>query len=125
MQNITTSEELKNAVQLLEVEQAIKGQILKEKFFQTFESLKTVNLIKSTLKEVVSSPFLIDNILGTVMGMATGYFSNKILIGVSGNIFRRLFGSVLQQGVKRIVAHPQNSFKTFGQSILQHLLHKK
>ena len=125
MQNITTSVELKNAIQILEVEQAIKGQVLKEQFYATYESLKTVNLIKSTLKEAVTSPLLMDNILGTVLGLATGYYSKKFLIGTSGNILRKLFGSVFQIGLTKVVAQSTNTIKSFGQFIYQHVFRKK
>ena len=125
MENITTSAELKNAIQLLEAEQAVSGKQLKEQFFLISESFKTVNILKSTFKEVVLSPFVIDNLIGTVVSMATGYFSNKIMLGVSGRIFKKLLGPVLQLGVKNVVAHPADSIKSFGQMILQHLHHKK
>lgn len=125
MQNITTTAELKNAIQILEVEQAIKGQLMKEQFYSTYESLKTLNLIKSTLKEVVSSPLLIDNILGTVLGLATGYYSKKFLIGTSGNILRKLFGSIFQIGITKVVAQPTNTIKSFGQFIYQRFFLKK
>jgi hypothetical protein len=125
MQNITTTAELKNVIQILEVEQTIKGQELKEQFYLTYESLKTVNLIKSTLKEAVTSPLLIDNILGTVLGLATGYYSKKFLIGTSGNILRKLFGSIFQLGVTKVVVQPTNTIKSFGQFIYHHIFHKK
>src|SRR4030042_3487647 len=99
MQNITSTADLKNAIQLLEVEQGIKGQLLKEQFLLTFESLKPVNLLKSTLNDAASSPYLIDNILGNLLGLVTGYLTKKIFIGASGNKFRKLIGSILQFGV--------------------------
>jgi len=125
MQNITSAAELKNAIQLLEVEQAEKGQLLKEQFYLTYESLKTVNLIKSTLMEVVSSPFLIDNILGTAMGMATGYLSKKIFIGASGTILKKLLGPILKLGVTSAVAQPINTVKLLGKYVFQRFHHKK
>jgi len=123
MEKITTSAELKNTIQLLEVEQYVSGQQLKEQLYTTYESFKTVNLLKSTLKEVVSSPFLIDNLIGTALSMASGYFSNKILVGISGRIVKKLFGSVLQFGVKNVI-NPPKYIKSLGHNILQHFLHK-
>jgi hypothetical protein len=125
MQNITSTAELKHAIQLLEVEQAIQGQQLKKQFYLTCNSLKPVNLLKSTLNEIVSSPYLIDNILSTALGLATGYLSKKIFIGTSGNLFRKLFGSVLQLGVTKVVSQHPDAIKSFGQLIFQHFLHKK
>ncbi len=125
MENITSTAGLKNAIQLLEVEQALNGQLLKEQFYFIYESFKPVNLLKSTLKDITSSPFLIDNILGTAMGLATGSLSKKIFIGASGNIIRRLIGSVLQLGVTNVVARHPDTIKSFGQFIFQHILRKK
>ncbi|MDP3003814.1 MAG: hypothetical protein WC854_08605 [Bacteroidales bacterium] len=125
MQNITSTAGLKNAIQLLEVEQAIKGQLLKEQFYIAIESLKPVNLLKSTLNDISTSPYLIDNILGTTMGLATGYLSKKIIVGSSGNMFRKLLGSFLQFGVTTIVAKNPDAIKLIGQFIFQHFLRKK
>jgi hypothetical protein len=125
MENIASISGLKNAIQLLEVEQAYKGELLKEQFFLTYQSLKPANLILSTFKEVATSPNLIDNILGTVVGLATGYLSKKIVIGASGNILRKLFGSVIQLGVTNTVAQHPDTIKSLGHFIFQNFLRKK
>jgi hypothetical protein len=125
MQEITSTAGLKNAIQLLEVEQTIKGQLLKEQFSIAYDSFKPVNLLKGALKDISTSPFLIDNILGTAMGLATGSLSKKIIVGSSANLFRKLFGSLLQFGVTTIVAKNPEAIKLIRQLIFQHLLHKK
>ena len=125
MQNITTSVELKNAIQILEVEQEFKLQLLKEQFYLTYESLKPINILRSTLKDITLSPNLNENILDTVIGLATGYLSKKIFIGASGNIIRKLFGSILQFGVSNIVAQHPDSIKSIGQFIFQYIFTKK
>jgi hypothetical protein len=125
MDNITNSAELKKAIQQLEVEQYVCGQQLKEQLYDTYESFKAINLFKNTLKDVISSPFIIDNLIGTAMSLATGYLSNKILIGVSGKLFSKIFGSVIQSGIKKIITHKPQSIQSFGKNIIQHFLHKK
>ena len=125
METITSVVSLKNAIQLLEAEQTVKGIILKEQFQLTFESLKPINILKNTLKEVSSSPLLIDNILGSVVGLATGYLSKKIVVGASGNIFRNILGSILQFGVTNVVSRHPEGIKSIGQSIFQLLFRKK
>jgi hypothetical protein len=125
MESITTAAELKNAIQLLEVEQAIDARNLKDQFYITYESLKPVNLFRNTLFEVISTPNLVDNILGTAAGLVTGYLSKKIVIGASGNILRKLFGSVMQLGVTNIVTQHPDTVKSIGQYIIQNILHKK
>lgn len=125
MENITSVADLKNAIQLLEVEQALNGQLLKEQINATIISLKPVNLIKGALTDAVSSPFLINNILGTAVGLTSGYLSKKIFIGTSGNIVRKLFGSILQLGVTTVVAEHPDSIKSLSQYVFQHIFHKK
>lgn len=125
MQNITSTAGLKETIQLIEVEQAVKGQLLKEQFYLTYESLKPVNLLKSTLKDISSSPYLVDNLLGTALGLASGYLSKKIFIGSSGNSIRKLLGSILQFGVTNVVAQHPEAIKSFGQLILQQIFRNK
>jgi hypothetical protein len=125
MQNITSIAGLKNSIQLLEAEQSIKEQLLKEQLFLTYESLKPVNLIRHTLKEISSSPYLIDNISGSAMGLLSGFLSRKIFVGSSGNLFKKLIGSVLQFGVTNIVAQNSDVIKSVGQTVLHHFFRKK
>jgi hypothetical protein len=125
MQTITSSAGLKEAIQLLEVDQGIKGQLLKEQFYITYESLKPVNIIRHTLKEISSSPYLLDNIPGTAMGLLSGFLSKKIFVGASGNLFRKILGSFLQFGVTNVVAQNSDAIKSVGQAVLQLLFRKK
>jgi hypothetical protein len=125
MQKIASVAGLKNAIELLEVEQADKGQLLKEQFFLTLESLKPANLLRSTVNDIASSPYLIDNILSTAMGLVSGFLSKKIFIGASGNKLRKLIGYVLQFGVTNFVALHPGAIKSIGWSIIQHLVRKK
>jgi hypothetical protein len=125
MQIITSYDQLQETIQLLEVDQAVKRQLLKEQLNITYESLKPLNLISSALKDISSSPNLIDNILGSAMGLASGYLSKKMFLGTSGNLFRKLIGSVLQFGVTNFVAQHPEAIKKFGQYILEHVFRKK
>ena len=124
MQNITTSAGLKEAIQLLEVEQEIRGQQLKEQLYIAYESLKPLNLLKHTLKELTSSPYMIDNISGGAMGLVSGFLSKKIFVGASGNLIRKLFGSILQFGITNVVAQNSDSIRSVGQAIFHHFFRK-
>jgi hypothetical protein len=103
----------------------LKGQLLKEQLYSTYESLKPVHLIKSTLKDLASSPYLTDNILATAIGLATGFLSKKIFVGSSGNLFRKLLGSFLQAGITNTVSQHPDTIKSFGQLIFQYFFHKR
>ena len=125
MEKITCAAEIKIAIQNLEFEREIKGQLLKEQFLESFESLKPVNLIKSSLHEITSSPYLIDNMLGAVMGLAGGYVSRLITVGTSHNLFRKIAGSLLQFGVTNVVSRHSDIINFVGNLISKKFLAKK
>lgn len=125
MQNITTATELKNAIQALEADYAVQEQLLKAQFHLTYESIKPINLIKGTIKDITSSPYLIDNMIGTAIGLGTGYVTKLIVVGSKGNLFKKLLGSVLQFGVTNFVAQNADTIKTYGQLIIQSIFNKK
>ena len=94
MQNITSTTELKQAIQFLEEEQFMQGQLLKEQFYQVVvQTLQPVNVIKSVLKGSASSPYLIDNLLDIGLGLATGYLTRRIFVRASGGLIRKLLGN--------------------------------
>ena len=125
MRKITPADELRNAILLMETEQDIKEQLLREQFRLTYESLKPINLIKSTIHDIASSPYLLDNILGAVVGLASGYISKKAVVGSSNSVFRKLLGTVLQFGVTNLVAHNPDTIKKVSRNIFQLLFQKK
>jgi hypothetical protein len=125
MEKISSSAQLKEAILVLEIEQTIQAQQLKEQFQHTYESLKPINILKNTLMEVTTSPLLLDNILGGIMGLASGYFSKKIVVGSSHNIFRKFMGVLMQFGVSNVVAQNPETLKNIGKFLLHQIFHKK
>lgn len=125
MQNIKSSAELKNAIQLLEIDQSIKERLLKDQFHVVYESVRPINIIKNTIKDITSSPLLSENLLGSLIGLASGYISKKIVVGSSENIFKKLLGAVMQFSVTNAVANRQDQIKILSQSIVKHFFRKK
>jgi hypothetical protein len=125
MQKVNSYAGLQDAILLLQIEQAEKRQRLKEQLNISYESLKPLNLLKSALKDISSSPDLGDNLLGTTVGLASGFLSKKIFIGKSGNLLRNLIGSMLQYGITNVVAKHPDAIRTFGKFIVEHLVRNK
>jgi hypothetical protein len=125
MEKITSVAGLKKAIALLEAEQTVKLQRLKEQFYPLCENLRPVNLLKSTLNDINSSSILIDNILGTFLGLATGYLSKRLLVGASVNRVRRLFGAILQLGVTNVVARHGNAIQSYSRYLLKQIFRRK
>lgn len=118
MQNITSGEELKDAILLLESERDEKVKDLKEQFLFTYEALKPANLIKNAISDITTSPDILENVLGSVIGMVTGFLSRKIMVGGTSNVFKRLFGTVLQFVVTNYVSRHPEAIKAFSQFIV-------
>jgi hypothetical protein len=104
MNKINSTETLGQMISLLEQKQAIEAQSLRRQYRVAYESVKPLNLVKSALDNVISSPDLKHNILNTVVGLTSGYISKKLLMGSSKNPFKRILGTVLQFAVTNIVA---------------------
>ncbi len=125
MENITSSAGLKSAIQRLQYRQIENGQRLEEDFFNVVESLKPANLIRNAVGNISENPNLISNILGGALGLISGYLSKKIAIGTSGNIIKKLLGTILQFGVTSVVAQNPRTIAAVGQFLLQKIFRKK
>lgn len=125
MENITTPADLKNAIILLEAQQSVLTIQLREQFFITYESLKPVNLIESTLNEIRLSPYLTNNIIDAAIGLTAGYLSRKAVIRESDSNLRKLFGAALQFGITNLVAQHPDNIKALGKFIFQQIIRKK
>jgi hypothetical protein len=118
MQNITSAADLKSAIQSLEVEKAMSEQQLKNQFNEIKESFKPINLIRNAINDLTSEPTIVDKLISTTMGLAGGYLSKKIVVGSSHNLFRKIFGSVLEYGVTSLVARNPETIKTISHFVI-------
>jgi hypothetical protein len=123
MQNITSTEKLKEAIQILEEEYYVKEQELRKQLFVTYSSLKPFNILKNTLKEI-TSPTLIEEISGSGIGLIGGFLSRKIFVGTSGNVIRKVLGSLLQLGVTAVVSQNSGIIQSAGMSLIQRLIQR-
>jgi len=119
MQTISSVQGLRNAIQLLKAEQKIKGELLKAQVMITYESLKPVNLIRNTLKDLFSSSFQGENISGIAAGITGGYLLKKLFVGRSANPFKKLLGSIIQVGLTSLIAQNSRLIKSFATGIFR------
>ncbi|HLP05912.1 MAG TPA: hypothetical protein VK152_10830 [Paludibacter sp.] len=118
MENITTAAELKAMIQKLEMDQKEQGQLLKHDLSMIVNSFKPINLVRDSLDEATSSTRLVDNMMGSVVGMVSGYVTRKLTVGSSKNLFRRILGSVVQMGVTRVVSSHPGTLRKIGNTVL-------
>ena len=111
MDKINSWDDLNKAISILESKQAEASLVLKNQFKSTYESLRPVNLLKSSLKELVTAPDFKEDLWNTSISLAAGYVSKKIAIGSSSNYTKQILGSVLQMGVTSAVSHHANNIR--------------
>jgi hypothetical protein len=104
---------LKESIRLLEIKQAEEGAILKEQFELTIESLKPINLLKTTIKEMTNSVDLKSNLSETVISIIAGYLTKKMMVNSKSGPFIKILGAVLQFGVTSVIAQNADNIREF------------
>jgi hypothetical protein len=114
MQKINSATDIKDLILQLENQQTVDLKQLREQLHEAFESIKPINLVRNTFKEVVASEELTDNIVNTSVGLAAGYVSKTLFEKASHSPFRKLLGTALLFGVTNLVAKNPEVVKSVG-----------
>lgn len=125
METIKNTKELNVAILMLTNQQNLEEISLKKEFKSSYESLKPINILKNTIKELVEAPDFKEDLFNTSISIASGYISKKIAVGDSKNPFKQLLGSALQMGITSIVSKNADSIKSKSIDLLSMLFDKK
>jgi len=112
---------LTESIYRLQIRRSEELALLRDQFHITYDSLRPINLIKHTLKEVSSSTEIKEGLLNDVIGLATGYLTKAILVGSSANPVKKIFGTLLQFAVATLVTRNSDSIKSVGKVVLNKL----
>lgn len=121
----TAKEALKESIRQLEIRQAQEGEELKVQFKATYESLKLVNLIKSSLKEVTESVEIKTTLFESIVSVLSGYVTKKLMVSSKSNPFMKIIGLVLQFGVTNLVARNAEAIRNYFSELINKLIHPK
>jgi hypothetical protein len=125
MVKISSITELRESILQLEIKQIEEQRLLKEQFLITYERMKPVNMIKNSIKDLITSSDLKDNLFSTALGLAAGYLSKKAAVGSTHNPMKQILGAFLQLGVTNVVTKNSGDIKDLLVSLLGSYLHKK
>lgn len=112
MNNQSAVDSLKESIRLLEIRQAEEGRILKEQFKITYESLKPVNLIKSSIQELASSTEVKNNLFESLLAVLSAYLSRNIITSKS-NIFLKVLRIFAHFGLSNLIISNAESIRTY------------
>ena len=104
MSRVYTSSDLRTEIIALEAERLRQEADLKNAAAAAIDSLKPVNLIKSTFQSTVKTPGFGRNLIKGVAGLAAGFLSKKLFVMGSSNIIKKALGTVVEVGVAKAVA---------------------
>jgi len=125
MRKKNEKENLRDEISLLKRKQSDKLIILKEQFHVVCEGMKPVNLVKNTWKELFPSQGTKSTVLGTVIGVSTGYLSKILVTGATHNPIVKVFGSLLQFAVASVVSKHPGAIQSTGEKIVRYIFKRK
>lgn len=125
MEKQTAVEALKESIRLLEIRQAEEGEQLKEQFRETYESLKLVNIVKSSIKDITESVEIKNSLFESIVSVLSGYLTKKLMISSKSNPFMKIVGLVLQFGVTNLVAKNAEVIRAYITDLIDKFIHPK
>jgi len=123
--DIKNSADLRAAILKLKEKQQSEKKELMENFHEFAESMKPINLIKSTFHKVKESPDLTSNILKATLGLGVGIVSKKLFLGKAPGLFKRLAGSAIQMGLAGLVSKQSDTIKSTGSRLLRNIFRSR
>lgn len=102
---------LKLAIIALEEKRNLQLEILKDQFLDTTESLKLINIIKSTFNEVAESAEIKLTIFENLVGVGTGLLAKKILHNDGTSTTKNIFAAIIQFVISDVISNRTESTK--------------
>ena len=115
---------LKESIRILEIRQTEEGRQLNAQLKITYESLKPINLIKNSVKELAESFEIKNNLFETVISIVSGYLTQKFIVNSKSNIFVKLLGILMQYGVTNLVSKNAETVRSFISDLIEKFLHR-
>lgn len=110
MYRINNDEALSKAIQNLEAQRELELEILKKYAEYTMQELNPLYIAKekikeelSSLKDTLKSPDFSNGLMKTGLGLATGFFTTKLLVGSNAGIVKGLLGTAVQTAITALL----------------------
>lgn len=117
MKEISSTEELLKAIEVLEAENALRAAQLKVEFGLTLDKFSPALAVTKTISDVASSNYFKGDFLGTAFGVLSGWLTRKLFIRGSPNSIRNLIGIAVQFGITNLAANNFGIVKTVAKTL--------
>jgi hypothetical protein len=98
---------------------------LKNQVNIAIDNIKPINILKNTMREISTVTNFKENALETILSIAAGFISKKIIDTATHNPAIKTLSSIIQMGVTSIVAKNSSSIKDVAVGMIRKLLQKK
>lgn len=116
---------LKESIRILEIRQAEEGQQLYAQLRITYESLKPINLIKNSVKELAESFEIKNSLFETIISIVSGFMTQKFIVNSKSNVFMKIFGVLMQFGITNLVSKNAETIRTFISDLIEKFTRNK
>jgi hypothetical protein len=121
---ITNSEELSEAIAVLELKAATQKREIEETFITVSENLKPINLVKNGFRSVFSGEHK-GELLNALIGLGSGLLSRKLILGKTNGFVGKTVGKAIQWGMAGLVSQNAEKIKEKAGGIIDRLFKKK
>ena len=115
----TASQILSREIIFLERKKSQEFNSLKEQLHNTYESIKPINILKSTFEDITNSPEIKHDFAKAAIAMFTGYLVKKLVFKSSVNPLKILAGAAFQTYATNIAAKNSDKIKDAGVAIFE------
>jgi hypothetical protein len=119
MQNITSVDGLHEAIVALESTRRDQEAELTVQLRLFYDSLRPVNIIKNTVRDLAGSSDVRHKALIAAVGMASGYISRKLFFPLNSGPVKKIVGAALQLGIAGLVTGKGDAIKGGGLQFLR------
>ena len=121
---ITNSEELAEAIAVLELKAAAQKREIEETFHVVSENLKPLNLVKNGFRSVFSGENKGD-LFNALIGLGSGLLSRKLILGKTNGFVGKTVGKAIQWGMAGLVSKNAEKIKEKAGGIIDRLFKHK
>ena len=125
MQKISSTSELRNAIFQLELKQTLQGKQLKDQFYLTYDSFKSVNLFKKIMVEMATSPALMSGIIKTILELTKHNSNKQTAEASSGSMIKNITRTIIKYGLTNFVVEHADTIRLVGHYIIRLIFRKK
>ena len=122
--SITNSEELAEAIAVLELKAAAQKREVEEAYYVVSEEFKPLNLVKNGFRSVFSGENKGD-LLNALIGVGSGLLSRKLILGKTNGFIGKTVGKAIQWGMAGLVSQNADKIKEKAGGIIDRLFKHK